>query len=62
MKKIRKIRLMSGLTQYDVEQLTGISQTKISLIERGYRKPSSTEMERLEKVLKHEIQAFSPKE
>lgn len=32
---IRELRLKRGLTQKDVEKMTGINQPKISYIERG---------------------------
>jgi transcriptional regulator with XRE-family HTH domain len=56
MKEIRKRRLISELTQYDMEKLTGISQARLSLIERGYRKPNPEELEKLSEVLKIQVQ------
>jgi len=63
MKDLKKIRVIAGFTQNDIEKLTGISQTKLSLIERGYKDPSPAEREKLEKVLnKQQIQAFISEE
>lgn len=56
MKEIRKRRLISELTQYDMEKLTGISQARLSLIERGYRKPNPEELKKLSEVLKIQVQ------
>lgn len=33
---IREIRLKRGITQRDVEKMTGINQAKINYIERGF--------------------------
>lgn len=55
MNGLRKKRLLSGLTQYDIEKLTGIPQGKLSLIERGYREPSDHEKKKLTKVLRIEV-------
>lgn len=50
--EIKKKRLESELTQYDVEKLTGISQSKLSLIEAGYREPNFEEKKKLAKILR----------
>ena len=39
------------LNQYDLSILTGISQSRLSLIERGYIKPSKTEKNKICKAL-----------
>jgi len=52
MNEIKKRRLISGFTQYDIEKLTGISQARLSLIERGYRQPNPEELLKLLEVLK----------
>lgn len=36
MHKLKKARLLKGLTQWDIAIKTGIPTTKISLVERGY--------------------------
>jgi len=56
MNKIKKRRLELEFTQYDLEKLTGINQSKLSLIEGGYREPSSEEKKKIAKVLRAEIQ------
>lgn len=47
----REARFKRGLTQYDLTLKTGIQQSKISLFERGYLKPSDDETRRIAKVL-----------
>jgi len=54
----KKQRLELELTQYDVEKLTGIHQSKLSLIERGFRVLSSEESQKLCKVLRLEEENF----
>lgn len=44
------------LTQLELSRLTGIRNTKICLIERGYLRPSKPEIRKLQKVLKIKIQ------
>ena len=51
MNVFKKQRLELELTQYDVEKLTGIRQSKLSLVERGFRVLNSEENQRLCKVL-----------
>ncbi len=38
--KLKILRAIKGVTQYEVNLRTGIPQSKISLIERGYVEPS----------------------
>ncbi len=52
MNKIKKRRLDLELTQFDIEKLSGISQTKISLIENDYREPSPEEKKKLSRILR----------
>jgi transcriptional regulator with XRE-family HTH domain len=44
---IRELRFKKGLTQYDVNAKTGIHQSKISLIERGYLFPDESEKKKI---------------
>lgn len=48
---LRTARFKKNLTQYDLKIKTGIHQSKLSLIERGYIKPNKDEVRRLAKVL-----------
>jgi transcriptional regulator with XRE-family HTH domain len=58
MNKVKRRRLELEFTQYDVEKLTGIKQSKLSLIEGGYREPSPEEKKKIAKVLRSEIQGL----
>jgi len=56
MNKIKKRRLELEFTQYQVEKLTGINQSKLSLIEAGYREPTAEEKKKIARVLRTEAQ------
>jgi len=56
MNKIKKRRFELGFSQYEVERLSGIPQSRLSLIEKGYREPSLEEKKVLAKTLRAEIQ------
>ena len=56
MNKIKRRRLELEFTQYQLEKLTGINQSKLSLIEAGYREPTVEEKKKIAKVLKIEAQ------
>ena len=49
--KLREARFKKGLTQWDLRLRTGIHQTKISLIERGYVVPRDDEKLKLANAL-----------
>jgi DNA-binding XRE family transcriptional regulator len=48
---ITEARFKKRLTQWDLRIKTGISQTKISLIERGYVDPHEEEKQKIAKAL-----------
>jgi transcriptional regulator with XRE-family HTH domain len=48
---LREARFHKGFTQFDLRLKTAISQTKLSLIERGYVRPSKDDRARLVKAL-----------
>ncbi len=50
--KLREARFKKNLTQWDIVLPSGIPQSKFSLIERGYIKPSEEEKRQIAKVLK----------
>jgi transcriptional regulator with XRE-family HTH domain len=52
MNQIKMRRLQLEFTQLDLEKLSGISQTRISLIENDYREPNSDERKKLSKILR----------
>ena len=47
----RRARQLLGLTQIECAMRTGMSQSKLSLIERGYLLPSEAEAHRLSEVV-----------
>lgn len=49
---LKELRFRKGLNQFDIQLLSGVHQSRISLIERGYVKPTSKELERLARALK----------
>ena len=49
--QLREARFKCDLTQWDLTIKTGISQTKISHIERGYIQPVEGEISKLSKAL-----------
>lgn len=56
MNRIKKRRLELEFTQYDIEKLSGINQSKLSLIEAGYREPTPEEKKKIAKVLRTDVQ------
>ena len=57
---LREIRFYRGFSQYDITLRTGIPQSKISLIERGYVQPGDDEKERIAKALKCRVGEVFP--
>jgi len=53
---LREARFFKRLNQYDIALKTGISQSKISLIEKGYRKPSEIDKSKIARALRFEPQ------
>ena len=60
MTNLRTTRILKGFNQYDVALKTGIPQSKISLIERGYVAPKDDEKLRFAKALNCEVQEIFP--
>lgn len=56
--ELKELRVSRGFNQLDLELVTGISQSKISIFERGYRKPTFREKEKLAKALGVETNAL----
>jgi len=48
---LKTARFKKNLTQWDLKAKTGIHQSKISLMERGYLEPNKDEVKRLAKAL-----------
>ena len=49
--KLRDVRVLKRVTQFQLRLLTGINQSKISLIENGYVEPCWDEKKHLAKAL-----------
>lgn len=49
--KMKIERITRGITQYDIEQKTGIRQNVVSLIERGYKEPSSEQIKAIARAI-----------
>ena len=52
---LREARFFKGFNQYDIALKTGIPQSKISLIERGYIEPRDDEKEKIAKALNCQV-------
>ncbi len=59
-KTLKQLRLERGLTQYDIEQATGVAQSRVSLIERGYRRARSDELARIAKLFEIDVAVLLP--
>jgi transcriptional regulator with XRE-family HTH domain len=49
---LRELRFKKGKTQYDICKFSGVPQSRISLIERGYIEPTRKEKIAIAKALK----------
>ncbi len=56
----RRERLLRGLTQQQCSQKTGISQSKISLIEQGFVLPTTEDARRLAGVVRRDAADLFP--
>lgn len=59
---LRRVRFEREFIQYDLMARTGIPQSKISLIERGYSCPNREEAKRIAKVLGVKLSEVFPDE
>ncbi|MBN2413383.1 helix-turn-helix transcriptional regulator [candidate division KSB1 bacterium] len=48
---LKMARLNKGFTQWDIEKMTGIWQSQISLFERGIRYPNKKQRKQLSNLL-----------
>lgn len=51
-KVLRGVRLLRGLRQVDIARRVGISPTLLSQIERGWRRPSFEQVDRISAALR----------
>ena len=59
---LREARFFKGLNQWDISVKTGIPQSKLSLIERGYIDPKEEEKRKIAKVLGCKVTEMFPDE
>ena len=57
---LRMERILKGFNQYDIALKTGIPQSKISLIERGYLEPKKEEKRKIAKALNLKVSEIFP--
>jgi DNA-binding XRE family transcriptional regulator len=57
---LREVRFYKGLNQWDLAIKTGICQSKLSLIERGYVNPKKDEKKLIAKVLGCKVSEVFP--
>lgn len=50
--RLREVKFIKGYTLFDLRLITGIHQSKLSLIERGYLQPTDDEKKKLAEALK----------
>ena len=48
---LKRLRSQAGMSQYDVERVTGISQSRLSLLERAIRPMSAADADVLARAL-----------
>ena len=61
MNRLREIRVVKRVTQFQLRLVTGIHQSKISFIENGLVEPREDEMKRLSRALGVQIHELFPK-
>ena len=58
--KLREVRVIKRISQFQLRIATGIHQSKISMIENGWVQPREDEKQRLAKVLGVRIEEVFP--
>jgi len=53
--KLKELRAYNRKTQWDLVLLTGINQSKISLLEQGYMKPTEEEKKKIANALSVDV-------
>ena len=59
---LREARFFNGLNQWDISVKTGISQSRLSLIERGYVEAKEDEKKKIAKTLGCKVSDIFPEE
>lgn len=61
MNRLREVRVVKRITQFQLRLSTGIHQSKISMIENGFIEPNEDEKQRLAKALGSNPKRVFPK-
>ncbi|MGA2467622.1 MAG: helix-turn-helix transcriptional regulator [Thermodesulfobacteriota bacterium] len=62
MSKLREVRVVRGVTQFDLRMKTGIHPTKISHFEHGYLEPRKDEKLALARALHVKVEEIFPED
>ena len=62
MNKLRETRVVKKISQFQLRVLTGIHQSKISMIENGLIQPRDDEREKLARALGARVEELFPAE
>ena len=60
LRPLRKVRMLKGLNQYDIACRTGITQSRLSLIENDYYEPKPEERQKLAEALGVSVEEIFP--
>lgn len=60
MNELKRTRTLKEMNQFQVSIASGVSQSRISLMENGYVEPRGDEKKRLAKVLKTPMEELFP--
>jgi len=53
-------RVVNGMSQYDLASQTGIPQSRLSLIERGFFRPTQRQSEKIAEAVRSEPEKLFP--
>lgn len=59
--KLREVRVVKRITQFQLRVATGVHQSKISMIEHGLVEPSEDEKKRIAKALGVQLESIWPR-
>ncbi len=61
MNRLREVRVVKKISQFQLRLLTGIHQSKISMIENGLVEPQEDEQEKLAQALGAKVEEIWPR-
>ena len=59
--ELKMARMSKGISQLQLSELTGINNSKLSMLENGWRQPTPFEIQKIERVLKVSLRNASEK-